>query len=1416
MLIATTRGWLSPGIHAPLVATGGTGNDEFIVYSNQAELRLEGDDDNDLFIVRAFALAAVCDTSADGDGDCDFADVDLEADPDTAAFPVDPNDDGICTGAENAGYDGEGWTGFRKDNNGDGVCNNADAHITGADDVRRRPPTRRSGRTTSSRSTPTASPARSSASASRPPGRSTSAPAAARTRSRTTSTRPVSVDGGTGFDKLVVLGTEFADDIVITAKGIFGAGLNVRYTNDRGRRGRRARGRRRVLRPVDRVRRRLPRHRRPRLRHDQRHRRRRRGHRHARARGHQRHDRPPRRRPRSTRSTTACRSTASTTTSRRPTSGVVIIDDDGPEGTSVREGGSLGGPAPIDDIDSYIDPARRPTRRDTVYVTVSAARSPQEEADDAFVEPGAATVTGPATRSTTARPTRSGCARARAGDVRRRQHDFQRYKCVNGVLVDENEPRARAHVHGGLGGTWNDRAVGLRLRRRRPALRGRPRRRRPALDDLRRTRTFDGVAGAQRRGRRCATTTRRASTSPRSTPGTIDEDRVARDRGRLLRPGDRAHARRSSGSSTPARDGLHRPHRRAARSSSQKDPGAGHDPRQARARRREPAGDPARLDRPRSAAARRGRTSTSDPRSGSPTTRSTSTRRTGTSRCACASTRGRRGCEDPQTAVITFVRDDRAVNDLIVPRAPTAPSTSRSATSTTARRPTRPSATSSRTSAPARHDGRRGHRRRDGRRRSRSRAASTRSSRSAATRRARRYDDPLTRARPDGRLVHDPAHEAADTARSTSRSSPTAWSTSSRSTASRSRRSGYQVDRRRRPVAALPRQPRDLGRRPHAHARQRQRPRQLRRRGLRGRRADPHHDRRRRRYDVEIADTSDRRHRPRHHARRRRCRARPRRTTARRATDTVSRLTRQGNWRATVTFVDTSRRTAEPGGWQVVRRLREPTGTSSGWLADGFLEGQWVEICSRRRRRLHRRDRPLQDRDHPRRQRRRRTTSSSSARTSTSHDVCHLVDDLAGVRATATCLVAPHRRRSRTFTDDRTGTSEQRDRPRRRRRLRRADHPPGRQGLPGLDARPLEAAGPARGRGRRHRRRPLAQARRSSCRARRTARCSRSARSRPSRSRSTSSTSSTTAPSRTASGTMTSTTLTGFGLAEGPRLRPDLLERQPADLRRAGDLPRRHQLRHRPVRRRQVPRRTAPRARSRSSTCCSASATTALDVQGTLDPDDAGQADRHDRDHSRRHAGRRSDGIDLTRPQPFDWKAQGFLVGQPVKITGFAGQIWTVVGFSDDDLDRHAPTTRVMHLSGHDADARRRSPPLPYSGSTTRGRRRVTVDGGADRRHAHARRPATGSPTASSSASGSRSAASTGDRSASVDGRCSTASSRRSLLGSGPALAGAAERSTDVTRRDAGRAHADGGRRAGAGDRADHDHADVGDPSRSS
>ncbi|MGH3372673.1 MAG: hypothetical protein ACRDPR_22025, partial [Nocardioidaceae bacterium] len=223
VLIATTRGWLSPGIHAPLVATGGTGNDEFVVYSNQAELRLEGHDDNDLFIVRAFALAAVCDTDTTGDGVCTFADIDLEADPDTLRYPVDADNDGVCTAGENPGYDGEGWNGSWKDNNDDGTCNKADAHITDNDEH-----TLWEDDVIPLDSDGVARPIIGL-------GFSTARPLDIRAGGGEDEVSynvnaPVSVDGGTGFDKLVILGTEFADDIAITATAIYGAGLNVRYT----------------------------------------------------------------------------------------------------------------------------------------------------------------------------------------------------------------------------------------------------------------------------------------------------------------------------------------------------------------------------------------------------------------------------------------------------------------------------------------------------------------------------------------------------------------------------------------------------------------------------------------------------------------------------------------------------------------------------------------------------------------------------------------------------------------------------------------------------------------------------------------------------------------------------------------------------------------------------------------------------------------------------------------------------------------------------------------------------------------------------------------------------------------------------------------------------------------------------------
>ena len=42
---------------------------------------------------------------------------------------------------------------------------------------------------------------------------------------------PVSIDGGAGFDKVVVLGTPFNDNFVVTSQGIFGAGLNVTFVN---------------------------------------------------------------------------------------------------------------------------------------------------------------------------------------------------------------------------------------------------------------------------------------------------------------------------------------------------------------------------------------------------------------------------------------------------------------------------------------------------------------------------------------------------------------------------------------------------------------------------------------------------------------------------------------------------------------------------------------------------------------------------------------------------------------------------------------------------------------------------------------------------------------------------------------------------------------------------------------------------------------------------------------------------------------------------------------------------------------------------------------------------------------------------------------------------------------------------------
>ena len=126
--IHTTRGYISRGATFSLTAYGGTGEDHFAVYSNKAELRLEGNDGNDEFIVQAFALAD-----------------------------------------ESGKVSTEQRTDLLGGLGDDLIQYNVNA--------------------------------------------------------------PVGIDGGAGFDRLVVIGTEFSDNFVITKDGVYGAGLNVKYDN---------------------------------------------------------------------------------------------------------------------------------------------------------------------------------------------------------------------------------------------------------------------------------------------------------------------------------------------------------------------------------------------------------------------------------------------------------------------------------------------------------------------------------------------------------------------------------------------------------------------------------------------------------------------------------------------------------------------------------------------------------------------------------------------------------------------------------------------------------------------------------------------------------------------------------------------------------------------------------------------------------------------------------------------------------------------------------------------------------------------------------------------------------------------------------------------------------------------------------
>jgi Ca2+-binding RTX toxin-like protein len=314
--IATTRGYLSEGTSAPLVAQGGSGDDEFTVYSNHATLRLEGDEGNDLFTVQAFALAKV---HANGDlvmgpGFTGVVTVLSTTSTITRSDGGSFLDDGFAVGqtlvvkGAGAGNDNTAGTAY--------VIKAVTASTITLDrELTTVPPLLTSGTFTVSLSSgPLSRPTGSAAltignvdghgtitrndggsfvddgflpglalallgtglndnlsgapyfvtgvtattitvAQALTPGTFTGAtvsavlPTPALTNGFSTSSQtdiltgagqnqvqynvnaPVSVDGGTGFNKLVILGTEFADHIVVTDHGIFGAGIQVTFRN---------------------------------------------------------------------------------------------------------------------------------------------------------------------------------------------------------------------------------------------------------------------------------------------------------------------------------------------------------------------------------------------------------------------------------------------------------------------------------------------------------------------------------------------------------------------------------------------------------------------------------------------------------------------------------------------------------------------------------------------------------------------------------------------------------------------------------------------------------------------------------------------------------------------------------------------------------------------------------------------------------------------------------------------------------------------------------------------------------------------------------------------------------------------------------------------------------------------------------
>ncbi|WP_372743315.1 hypothetical protein, partial [Neptunomonas sp.] len=122
---ATTQGELSDGVNHSTSLYGGIGNDSFTVYHNKDDLWMYGDEDDDIFMVRAFG-------------------------------PINPDDEKAPITNLNGGQ--------------------------GADFI------------------------------------------------SYTLNAPVNIEGGDGYDTLTVIGTEFADKFVVSANGVYGAGLFVQYS----------------------------------------------------------------------------------------------------------------------------------------------------------------------------------------------------------------------------------------------------------------------------------------------------------------------------------------------------------------------------------------------------------------------------------------------------------------------------------------------------------------------------------------------------------------------------------------------------------------------------------------------------------------------------------------------------------------------------------------------------------------------------------------------------------------------------------------------------------------------------------------------------------------------------------------------------------------------------------------------------------------------------------------------------------------------------------------------------------------------------------------------------------------------------------------------------------------------------------